>query len=160
MVNQHCSKTSSRNGKEPEISKFFGRYKEKDFSKQYTPEDAIKANLAIPQEDVTANIFDVNDNDNSFYNDNDNNNLDITSLLIRQGAVQTDYYDGKGNIIIQGFLLKQLAALFGVSDSRADSTILGQLAKIIKRTGQYAQILGYDSAAELSDLFPICSGYL
>ena len=36
--------------------------KEKGFSKQYTPEDAIKANLAIPQEDVATNLFDVKDN--------------------------------------------------------------------------------------------------
>ena len=70
-----------------------GDAKEKGFSKQYTPEDAIKANLAIPQEDTAANIFDVDDDDDSYYNDNDNNDLDVTSLLIRQGAVQTNYYD-------------------------------------------------------------------
>ena len=74
--------------------------KEKGFSKQYTPEDAIKANLATLQEDTAADIFNVDNNNNSYYKDNNDNNLDVTSLLIRQGAVQTNYYNGKGNIII------------------------------------------------------------
>ena len=147
----------AKNQKDPNS---LGDAKEKGFSMQYTQEDAIKANLALPQEEVSTNLFNVKDNNDSVYNTNDDNDMDLTRLLIRRGAVQTDYYDGKGNIIIQGFLLKQLAALFGVSDSGAVSTILGGLAKIIKCTGQYAQILGYDSAAELSDLFLICSGYL
>ena len=56
--------------------------------------------------------------------------------------------------------MRSTSSRFAVSDSGADSCILGKDAKIIDVTDRHARIVGYDSEMGPSDLYQICSAYL
>ena len=56
--------------------------------------------------------------------------------------------------------MRTTSSKFAVSDSGADSSILGKDTHIIEVTDRHAQITGYDSEMGPSDLYHICSGYL
>ena len=56
--------------------------------------------------------------------------------------------------------MRSISSRFAVSDSGADSSVLGKDAKIIEVTDRHARIAGYDSEMGPSDLYHICSAYL
>ena len=112
----------------------------------------------------------------SQYESNDDNDLDldITTLNIGRGKVMTyndtvhefnsddnhQFYDPSGNIVIQGYLMKSTSSKFAVSHSGTDSCVLGKDAHVIKVTERHARITRYDSEIGPSDLYHICSAYL
>jgi hypothetical protein len=49
---------------------------------------------------------------------------------------------------------------YAISDSGADSSILGKLTHVISHTGRFAYLVGYDPANTRSPKIPIVSGYL
>ena len=126
---------------------------------------------------VITDLFDqaADSDEESYYENNDDDlDLDITSLSIGRGIViphdntvqefDTDedhqYYDSYGNIVIQGYSMRSISSRFAVSDSGANSSVLGKDANIIDITDRHARIAGYDSEMGPSDLYHICSGYL
>ena len=56
--------------------------------------------------------------------------------------------------------MRSITSRFVVSDSGADSSVLGKDVKIIDVTDRHARIAGYDSEMGPSNLYHICSGYL
>ena len=76
----------------------------------------------------------------------------VRSLLLN------DLFDAKGNIIIRACHVQ--AQGYAISDSGADSCILGNQATVISYTGNMAQIIGYDSSAAPLTLIPIVSAYI
>ena len=149
--------------------------KQVGFKKQYSPAD-VNANMTSTDSVIT-DLFDQAAalDEESYYEDNDDDlDLDITSLSIGRGIViphdntvqefDTDedhqYYDPSGNIVIQGYSMRSTSSRFAVSDSGADSCVLGKDAKVITVTERYARIAGYDSEMDPSDLYHIYSAYL
>jgi hypothetical protein len=57
-------------------------------------------------------------------------------------------------------LLEDYNKVFAISDSGADSCVLGKHAHIIHYTGRYAHLVGYDPANTRSGKIPIVSAYL
>ena len=127
--------------------------KQVGFKKQYSPAD-VNANLASTDSVIT-DLFDqaADSDEESYYEDNDDDlDLDITSLSIGRGIViphdntvrefNTDedhqYYDSSGNIVIQGYSMRSISSRFAVSDSGADSSVLDKDAKIIDVTDRHA----------------------
>ena len=112
---------------------------------------------------VITDLFDqaADLDEESYYDvdDTDKLDLDIASLTIGRGIViphdetvqefDTDedhqYYNSSGNIVIQGYSMRSISSRFAVSDSGADSSVLGKDAKIIEVTDRHARIAGYDS---------------
>ena len=70
-----------------------------------------------------------------------------------------DPYDAEGNIIFQANSAHQ-ESQFAISDSGADSCVLGRQVTVISFTGYNARILGYDSSKGLSDLVPIVTAMI
>ena len=129
-------------------------------------------------ESTITDLFDqaADSDEQSYYesNNDDGLDLDIALLNIGRGIViphndtvqefDTDeahqYYDPLGNIVIQGYSMRSTSSRFAVSDSGADSCVLGKDAKVITVTDRHARIAGYDSEIGPSDLYHICSAYL
>ena len=49
---------------------------------------------------------------------------------------------------------------YAISDSGADSCILGKHAHVISQTGRFAYLVGYDTSTTRSSKIPIVSGYI
>ena len=73
---------------------------------------------------------------------------------VSTSLVSKDLYDAAGNIIIRANSAHR-ESQFAISDSSADSCVLGRQVTVISFTGCNARILGYDSSKGLSDLVPI-----
>ena len=148
--------------------------KQVGFKKQYSTAD-VNANMASTDSVITDLFDQAAGLDKESYYDVDINklDLDIASFTIGRGIViphdntvqefDTDedhqYYDSSGNIVIQGYSMRSISSRFAVSDSGADSSVLGKDAKIIEVTDRHARIAGYDSEMGPSDLYHICSSY-
>ena len=57
--------------------------KEKRFSKQYTTKDSIQANQFTTEVDTTTYLFNVDEDNDGYYKDNDNNDLDISMSTMK-----------------------------------------------------------------------------
>ena len=128
--------------------------KQVGFKKQYSTTD-VNANMASTDSTIT-DLFDqaADSDEQSYYesNNDDELDLDIASFNIGHGIViphnetvqefDTDeahqYYDSSGNIVIQGYSMRSTSSRFAVSDSGADSCVLGKDAKVITVTDRHA----------------------
>ena len=57
------------------------------------------------------------------------------------------------------FIPELQSKLNAISDSGADSCILGKMAKVISYTGRYANLVGYDPSTTRTEKLPIVSLY-
>jgi len=128
---------------------------------QYPTVNQVKANICHHVDQLTNDFQDgldlSNDMDDGSTDDealyDDHEDTVVHGMTVKQGVEVRAHLEYAQHSLYQD-------KIYAISDGGADSTIIGQNAKVIDYTGRSANLVGYDPATTRSGKIPIVSAFL